>query len=151
MSIDSSIQADADADAAEAPEAPEAANYDHHGFPVYSYDGQEYAVAETEDAIREAAEDAIRETLWALNAEFIANYIPNIDKQGIDAIRAMQEKLCESANPIVEALLGDSLEDAIDAAIDADGLGHFLSGYDGTIHDGVDICPEWEGRYVFRV
>lgn len=145
MSIDSSIQADA------AQEAPEAADYDHHGIPVYSYDGQEYAVAETEDAIREAAEESIRETLWAFNAEFIANYIPNIDKRGIDAIREMQEKLCESANPIVEALLGDSLEDAIEAAIDADGPGHFLSSYDGTIHDGGNICPEWQGRYVFRV
>jgi hypothetical protein len=54
----------------------------------------------------------------------------------------MQGKLCESARPIVEALIED-MDHFVSDAICADGRGHFLSQYDGEENE--------EGEfYIYR-
>lgn len=43
----------------------------------------------------------------------------------------MQAELCEDANEIVKAMIGNNISLFLENAIKADGRGHFLSRYDG--------------------
>jgi hypothetical protein len=43
----------------------------------------------------------------------------------------MQAELCEDANEIVRAMIGERMDDFVSQAIGADERGHFLSSYDG--------------------
>ena len=77
-----------------------------------------------------ACAERIREDLWAFNYDFLCEYssaIANIPKK---SFRELQEKLCESFNDAILAMVGDRLADLIEDAIGLDGRGHFLSGYD---------------------
>ena len=111
-------------------------------------EGQEYKVLTDEEADQEA-ETEIKELLWAFNPQFILKHTEfykestsREDEAFIKAIKLMQEKLCESANGIIKALIKD-LGEFIEDAIDADGRGHFLSWYDGE-----EI--EQDGYYIYR-
>jgi len=91
----------------------------------------DYRVLSEEEA-DEAAKVDILDSLWAFRTDFISNFMiietnPNVLK----AIQQMQESLSEGANDIMKALVGDNFETLVQAAISADGRGHFLSPYDG--------------------
>lgn len=108
----------------------------------------EYKVLTDEEA-DEAAEDYIKETLWAFNADFILEHTSvyeettaHEDEEIINALREMQGKLCESANALVKALISD-IDKFIEDAIDADGRGHFLSSWDGIENKSGDF-------YIYR-
>ena len=100
--------------------------YDYYGLPVYQIDGAEYAIATDSEQAEEAAGEYIMQSLWAFNPEFIANYTALTPKQW-EHCRGDQ---CEDFNDIAEALLTSS-EYLKQDAIAADGIGHFLSTYDG--------------------
>lgn len=108
--------------------------------------GNEYKVLTDEEADK-AAEEYIEESLWAFNTEFILEH-SKIDVVGreyekiVKAFRKMQETLCESANPLVEALIGD-IDQFVYDAVEADGRGHFISSYDGEEHES-------ENFYIYR-
>ena len=98
--------------------------------------GWEYKVLTDEEA-DEATREEILGNLWAFNADFILRHTKFFetstdreDQEFILALQALQSRICESANPIVEALIEDK-ESFVEDAIDADGRGHFLSFYDG--------------------
>lgn len=151
MTMDSSITADTEMEADEQ-ETPQEESHKHYGLKVYSYDGAEYAVADDDDEADEAADTHIRESLWAFRASFIARHVNvGLDATCIKAIEEMQGKLCESCNPIIEALLGDNLDAFIDDAIESDGRGHFLAPYDDEERDGEDIYSGWTGKLVYRL
>lgn len=82
-----------------------------------------------------AVKDEIRESLWDFNAEFILEHsnVGDVSDKVISAFRKMQDKLCESANELVFALISD-FDDFVNDAVDSDGFGHFLSRYDGCEH-----------------
>lgn len=108
--------------------------------------GNEYKVLTDEEA-DETAEDYIKDSLWAFNAEFILDHanINNTERAYndiVEAFRKMQETLCESANPLVEALIGD-IDQFVYDAVEADGRGHFISFYDGEEHES-------ENFYIYR-
>lgn len=150
MSIDSSITADTEEAATIDP--PEKQTYSHYGLDVYSFEGQTFAVADDDDAADDAADENIRDSLWACNTSFIARHCAvKLNDKCIEAIQEMQGKLCESAGPIIEALLGDNLDAFIDDAIETDGRGHFLSPQDGEEHDGDDYYQGWAGKLVYRI
>jgi len=90
----------------------------------------EYLVLTDEEADEKTLE-YIKDTLWAFNADFIVcnSNMPN-EQNLINSIKKMQHELCEDANPLIEALIED-IDDFVESAIQADGRGHFLSGYDG--------------------
>ncbi len=102
-----------------------------YGKTSYLVDGNDrFFVADDEEAYR-LAEDYIKDTLWAFNAEFIAAHTgKDLSDKAIKAIGKMQEALCEDANPLVEAMISD-LDEFIEDAIEADGRGHFVNTYDG--------------------
>lgn len=127
----------------------------YYGLSIYTDSDEEYAVG-TEEEVNAAAREYILETLWAFNAEFIYNHIPIIkydrnEKHTIAAIKMLQEKLCEDANEIVRLLLGDALESFIEEAIDCDGIGHFLSPYDGLDIDSDEVEGLPVGLIAFRL
>ncbi len=93
----------------------------------YAVGGREYRVL-TDSEADDAAHNYCKDTIWAFNPEFLVKYVP----KGITVkvIEALQDS-CEDGNDGILAWVGDNLDDLVEAAIEADGRGHFLSGYDG--------------------
>lgn len=96
-------------------------NY-HVGRAEYSV----YTDAEADEAVK----DDISESLWACNAEFIVKFL-RLPVEAIPHFQRMNEDLCEDANDIWKALLGDRLQDFCKQCISTDGRGHYLNNYDG--------------------
>ena len=108
-----------------------------------------YKVFTDEEADKAAAEE-IKNSLWAFIPQFILehtkvyrNLTNSEQKTFCDALGEMQAKLCESANPLVEALIED-IEEFIYDAIAADGRGHFIAWYDFEENEQDDF-------YIYRV
>lgn len=96
----------------------------------FEAEGAEYLVLTDEEAEEKAAE-YIKETLWAFNAGFLASHL-GCPEETVQAV--LNNGNCESNNDIFLEWIkncGD-LEKFIEDAICADGMGHFLSGYDGN-------------------
>ena len=103
------------------------------GYGVDFEHGRASYLVLTDEEASESAADVVRDGLWAFNVSFLSDYVPALrDAAAAKAWQEMQGKLCESAGPLVEALLGDNVDDAVADAVTADGRGHFLSGYDGA-------------------
>lgn len=122
----------------------------NNSWDTFELLGNEYKVLTDEEADK-AAEESIEESLWAFNTEFILEH-SKIDVVGreyeeiVKAFRKMQETLCESANALVKALvkdINDSIDDFVQAAVEADGRGHFISTWDGEEHES-------ENFYIYR-
>ena len=109
---------------------------------VFNACGGEYLVL-TDYEANEQAEQYIRESLWAFRAEFIAAHSTNgWSDDCVEALEKMQGELCESANPIIEALIAN-MDHFVSDAVSADGRGHFISRYDGNENE--------EGEfYIYR-
>lgn len=103
--------------------------YDPWRFTV---DGNaEYRVL-TDDEATDETEMKIHESLWSFNVDFLARYVPALaNPRAAKAWEDMLGALCEDANGLVAALVGDRLGEMITDAIRADGRGHFLAHYDG--------------------
>lgn len=104
---------------------------------VSSYDdkriecgSQEYLVC-TDSEADDKARREIKESLWAFNADFILSEC-GLDLSGAKSLKTMQEKSCEGANDFTLSLVEKccGLQRFVDAAISADGRGHFLASYD---------------------
>lgn len=86
---------------------------------------QKYKVFTDEEADA-AARDAILDLVWAFNADFLADWV----EMDTDTIAVHQDR-CESSNAAFLRLIGkENHQPFVDAAIGADGRGHFLAGYD---------------------
>lgn len=107
---------------------------------TYTDGGAEYLVVTDQEA-DELASAAIRESLWAFNAEWLTEWV----RIPVPAIRAIQEAMYEDASDVFAELIGDRFDEFVDESIGADGRGHFLSGYDGN-----ELELE-SGLYAFRV
>jgi hypothetical protein len=125
-------------------------NWDHWGLPVVRVDGAEYAVADDEEQAQKAALECAREDLWAFNSEWICCQL-GLESKHAQAIKKMQEKLCEDAQPIMLLLLGDKVDNILTEALNTDGRGHTLSPYDGEEQDGEHVSPALEGKLVYRI
>ena len=114
--------------------------YDYYNLPVFTIGGAEYAIASDEDEANEACKEYIKETIWAFNADFLSNHISSLDAEDIDALR---QNKCESMNEALRKLV-DDFDAFVDDTISSDGLGHFLSSYDGE-------CLEVGDFHLFRI
>ncbi len=125
------LAADAIARLAGFHDGPEILEPVDYGETFYNTGSAEYLVLTDEEA-DERAESDIAESLWAFNADFLADYMPDgIDAPEIEAIRGDR---CEGANEAMLALVRAgrySFAKLVREAIASDGRGHFLSGYDG--------------------
>lgn len=112
-------------------------------YDTYSFRGEEYLVL-TYDEADIAARENITDSLWAFNASFIIEHNSQImalrQSEYIDTLRSFEcclEQLCENANGLCRALI-DDMNDFVRDAIDADGRGHFLAGYDHAENESGD-------------
>ena len=89
----------------------------------------------TDDEADEAVAEYIGQSVWAFTSWFLADHAP--DGITADHIDAMRGDSCEDFNDPAIALVeaGKGMQSFIEAAISADGIGHFLSGYDGEEHE----------------
>lgn len=107
---------------------PEDLNASRFDDQAINYGNAEYVVLTDSEADANAA-TYIKETLWAFNAEFIIDN-SKLPYEAVEMVRSFQQKKCEDANGTIAAII-DDMPAFIDAAISADGRGHFLSQYDG--------------------
>jgi hypothetical protein len=106
----------------------------------------EYIILTDRQANKETRE-YILNYLWTFNADFILKHSKHLDvlnqKDLKNSIYKLQIDLCESANPVMRALI-KNINKFIEDAINSDGRGHFLSSYDGN-----EI--EYDGFYIYRI
>lgn len=94
-------------------------------------DGVEYLMG-TDDEATEKANEMIEDSLWAFKADFLAGIL----ECPTEAVQAIHDNgKCEDNNETIKNWLDDKLDILKEAAIDADGRGHFISSYDGQEHE----------------
>ncbi len=97
---------------------------------IFEYGNQEYLVLTKEEADN-AVKDNIEESVWAFNANFILDHTSIEWNARIEkSLKRMQEELSEDANELLKAMISD-FDEFVEDAIESDGRGHFLAGYDG--------------------
>lgn len=117
-----------------------------HDENTFEVGRAEYMVLTDEEADEKVAEH-IKETLWAFNAYFLANYTDLPE----EVFTALQDR-CEGANETFFKLIkraDGGFEGFVEDAVRADGRGHFLSGYDGEENEIYDD-EECEYFYIYR-
>ena len=107
--------------------------------------GSEYSVLTEEEADETVAED-IEQSLWAFNASFIVDNT-ELPSEAEEMIKGFQEAKCEGANDTIRAMIVD-MEAFVEAAVAADGRGHFISGYDGEENEATVGETTY---YIYRV
>lgn len=98
-------------------------------LPVIIIDDEEYAVAEGEEAANKAARRAVEDSICYFRPSFLADHsdVP-------EEVFVFLANKCFDNNEAYKSMIYD-VDDFVDDAIDADGRGHFLSGYDGEEHE----------------
>ena len=117
----------------------------------YEENNGNYLVLTDNEADEKAAE-YIKDSLWAFKASFLAG------ETGIDeeVFKAIQDNgKCEGNNNAIESCI-DDIDSFVDAAISADGRGHFLAGYDFEENEEtVNVYGEGDAAnatfYIYRV
>lgn len=89
----------------------------------------------TDEEADDQATAYIEDSLWAFNYNFLCGYIPGLSSMNKEMWHAFVSAACEDANPLIKAMLGDNISSFVDAAIRADGRGHFISSYDSEEHE----------------
>ena len=104
--------------------------FDSEGNEIAEFEEVYYMVLTDEEADEKAA-DYIKESLWAFNATFLAD-MTDIPYEAFKAIA--DNGKCESNNEAIERIINKTcgMDEFVQAAVNADGRGHFLSGYDGN-------------------
>lgn len=120
--------------------------WDHYGLTIVeTAGGDEYALALSEAEADAACAEYIRNSAWAFNTDFIIEHSSALDfDEASKVIVNAIQKLCESGNDAMLRLI-DDVDTFIQDAIDADGRGNFLSGYDGRELDLGD------GVFLYRI
>lgn len=108
--------------------------------------GQAWYAVHSED-LDQVSTDAVLETAWAFRPQFLADHT-GLPVELFDALVANNR--CEDNNEVVLTLLrkvGPGIEAFVRDAIAADGVGHFLSPYDGEEHEITVGKTRW---HLFR-
>jgi hypothetical protein len=110
----------------------EPSEIEHSGDGVFETGNQEWLVL-TDDEATDRARTEIENSLWTFRTAFLRTHSKALAALDSLSMRAWEKIIgdsCESANPIVRALI-DDFDHFVADAIKADGRGHFLAGYDG--------------------
>lgn len=119
--------------------------YGHYGLLILKDEAAdvEFAVGGDIEA-DEAAELYIKDSLWAFNASFVVEQC-DLPYELVGVLQAFMEDRCEGANDAIAALVERvGLHEFAEAAVQADGRGHFLSTYDGQEREA-------DGFYIYRL
>jgi len=101
---------------------------EQYGASTFEFGRKEYIVA-TDAEADAAVKENIRELVWAFNPSFLSS-MTGVPEEAFSSL----DDQCESANDWVLRLIEKTcgLDAFVEAAVSADGRGHFLSGYDGN-------------------
>ena len=115
--------------------------YDSYTFLIGK---REYMVL-NEHERKEKVKEYIQETLWAFRPSFLAKETGLPEK----VFHALTEQ-CESGNDAILALVEETcgLDAFVEAAVEADGYGHFLASYDGE--EG-KVTVGGEDYFIYRM
>ena len=99
----------------------------HYGLPIVIIDGDEYAVAVTEQEAFEACCENIESSLCYFKPSFLAEQT----ELPIEVFEALANASFED-NEVYKDLIErvTTIENFVQEAIDCDGMGHFLATYD---------------------
>lgn len=122
--------------------AEDAEDINHEIDNWYSLGGDWYRVCADKDEIFEEVTEYVNQNIWAFNASFLVDYIDDEDEIDEDMIKILQEN-CEGANEGLLDMVGNNLDDLVNAAIKVDGAGHFLNSYDGEEYES-------EGMFIYK-
>jgi hypothetical protein len=89
-----------------------------------------------------------KEMLWAYNTSFIMSHLKDDIEHSNEleeSIKMIQEKMCESANGLITAIV--NVEEMILEGIQVDGYGHLLSSEDG---EEEEFTFEGETYYIYK-
>lgn len=113
-------------------------------LPYVCLDGEEYAIAFDDDMADSACGRYIEDSVWAFNSAFLSD-MTGLDIEVFDALT--RSGLCEGANKAILSIINDTcgIDEFCEAAINADGRGHFLSPYDG---EEIELAC---GGYAYRI
>jgi hypothetical protein len=102
-----------------------------YGSNMFDAPGAEYQVL-TENEADEACKEYILDSLWA----FVPDFLSSMTELPAEVFVSLQDQ-CEGANDTVYTLVKGScgLDDFVEAAVSADGRGHFIGRYDGEEHE----------------
>lgn len=133
-------------------------DFKYHDLSAFEIRDEEWIIGSEKQFIK-AAGERIKEDLWCFQTCYICDFLAEKypDKYNgqrfFNAVKKLQEELCEDATPIIEAMIGNHIDDFISAVIEDDGLGHVLASYDGTIHKTRDIpgLVPGHGPLCFRI
>ena len=99
----------------------------HWGLPVLIIDGDEYAVAETEQQAFEACCESIESSLCYFSPSFLAEQT-ELPAEVFEALANAGFEDNEVYKDLIERVT--TIENFVQEAIDCDGMGHFLAPYD---------------------
>ena len=120
-------------------------DYDHYDMPIIKSETEpgEYAIAFSDDIANNAAKQYIEDSLWAFNAEFLANETD----MPVEVYKALQPQYEDSSDAILELIEKTcGLDSFIKSAIAADGRGHFISSYDSQETCFTDMSQEFQNE-----
>lgn len=108
-------------------------------FDTDSYDNDYYVL--TDNEADEKAKEYIKDSLWAFNPSFLADQT-ELPIEVFEAIAANNK--CEGNNEAIESIIEKTtdIDSFVEAAIRADGRGHFLSSYDGNENEETVVLPD---------
>lgn len=115
-------------------------------LPIIEVNGEEWAIALTEEDATRAAEEYVEEVVWA----FDADYLQDITGIPEEMFRAVQDK-CERANDAILACIEATcgIESFKDHAIADNGRGA-LSGYNG-VEEEFQLEDREDISYAYRI
>ena len=99
----------------------------HWGLPVLIIEGDEYAVAATEQEAFEACCENIEDSLCYFNPSFLAEQT-ELPVEIFEALARTDFSDNEVYKDLIERVT--TIENFVQEAIDCDGMGHFLASYD---------------------
>lgn len=117
--------------------------HEYYGLTIAKINHNEYAIGTQEDALT-AAKEYIAENVWAFNSNFLAGH----SCLSADIIATIQEKCHENCNEQLKDTITD-FDHFCDDAISCDGLGHFLSPYDGEEKTLDKVLKDYVGSLDF--
>ena len=119
-------------------------DYNHYGLPIVEIDGEEYAIAFSDDEADEACKEYIEDSVWAFNQSFLAD-MTSLPIELFECL--VNSGKCESLNGAITAVIEQTcgMSEFVACAIDEDGRGQFIGIYDG---DEIELES---GAYAYRI
>jgi hypothetical protein len=118
-------------------------DYSYYGLPIIKCEEGEYAIAFNDEIANNAARQFIEQSLWLFNASFLAD-MTNVPEEMFSGLQGKCEDFNDAFLNVVQSTCG--LDKFVQAAVEADSRGHFLSNYDDNEYEYSDMSAEFQAE-----